>query len=99
MNFNIFKEKKGFGGTTRFKRIQILKEFINRDRVIIPPPKFKFPKVNIKSNEKIYRDTMDKKLTSLSLINPKVKEQLKTKIDILLQRKNFISLIIHIFLV
>ena len=89
LNFNIFKEKKGFGGTTRFKRIQILKEFINRDRVIIPPPKFKFPKVNIKSNEKIYRDTMDKKLTSLSMINNKVKEQLKTKNRYFTSEKEF----------
>ena len=89
LNFNIFKEKRGFGGTTRFKRIQILKEFINRDRIIIPPPKFKFPKVNIKSNEKIYRDTMDKKLTSLSMINNKVKEQLKTKNRYFTSEKEF----------
>ena len=89
LNFNLFKEKRGFGGTTRFKRIEILKEFINRDQVVIPPPKFKFPKVNIKSNEKVYRDIMDKKLTSLSMINNKVKEQLKSKNRYFTSQKEF----------
>ena len=79
LNFNLFKKKKGFGSTTRENRIEILKEFINGDRVVIPPNKLNFPKLNIKSNERVYRDTLDKKLTSLSTLNDKVKEQLKTK--------------------
>ena len=79
LNFNIFKVKRGFGGTTRMKRIEILKEFLNQNQVINPPIKLKFPKIRVKSYEKIYQDTLDKKLTSLSMITPKIKEQLKTK--------------------
>ena len=88
LNFNLFKKKKGFGAT-RQERIQILKDFINGDRVVIPPPKFKYPKLNIKSNENIYRDTLDKKLTSLSMLSPKVKEQLKTKNRYFTSQKEF----------
>ena len=79
LNFNIYKKRRGFGGTTRMKRIEILKDFINQDNIINSPVKLKFPKISIKSNEKIYRDTLDKKLTSLSMITPKIKEQLKNK--------------------
>lgn len=89
LNFNLFKKKKGFGGTTRQKRIEILKEFINKDQVVIPPQKLKFPKIKIKSNENVYRDTMDKKLTSLSMLSPKVKEQLKTKNRYFTAQKEF----------
>ena len=88
LNFNLFKKKKGFGAT-RQERIQILKDFINGDRVVIPPPKFKYPKLNIKSNENIYRDTLDKKLTSLSMLSSKVKEQLKTKNRYFTSQKEF----------
>ena len=89
LNFNIFKKKRGFGGTTRSNRIEILKDFVNQNRVIIPPVKLKFPKINITSNEKIYRDTLDKKLTSLSMLTPKVKEQLKTKNRYFTSQKEF----------
>ena len=89
LNFNIFKKKRGFGGTTRSNRIEILKDFVNQNHVIIPPVKLKFPKINIISNEKIYRDTLDKKLTSLSMLTPKVKEQLKTKNRYFTSQKEF----------
>ena len=89
LNFNVFKTKRGFGGTTCMKRIEILKEFINQNHVINPPIKIKFPKINVKSNEKIYRDTLDKKLTSLSMISPKIKEQLKTKNRYFTSEKEF----------
>ena len=67
----------------------ILKEFINGEQVVIPPPKFKFPKLNIKNNEKLFRDTLDKKLSSLSMLTPKVKEQLKTKNRYFTAQKEF----------
>ena len=89
LNFNLFKAKKGFGGTTRQKRIEILKEFLKQNQVVILPPKIKFPKLNIKSNERLYRDTLDKKLTSLSMLSPKVKEQLKTKNRYFTAQKEF----------
>ena len=62
---------------------------MNQNRVIIPPVKLKFPKINIISNEKIYRDTLDKKLTSLSMLTPQVKEQLKTKNRYFTSQKEF----------
>lgn len=89
LNFNIFKTRRGFGGTTRMKRVEILKEFLNQNNVINPPIKLKFPKIKVKSNEKIYRDTLDKKLTSLSMIKPKIKEQLKTKNRYFTSEKEF----------
>ena len=89
LNFNIFKTKRGFGGTTRMKRIEILKEFLNQNQVINPPIKLKFPKINVISNEKVYRDTLDKKLTTLSMITPKTKEQLKTKNRYFTSEKEF----------
>ena len=88
-NFNVFKQKRGFGSTTRKNRIEILKEFLNRDQIVQPPVKLKFPKLIIKSNEKLYRDTLDKKLNSLSLISPKAKEQLKTKYRYFTSQKEF----------
>ena len=71
------------------KRVEILKEFLNQNNVINPPIKLKFPKIKVKSNEKIYRDTLDKKLTSLSMIKPKIKEQLKTKNRYFTSEKEF----------
>ena len=60
--------------------MDILKKFINGDTVVDPPKIFKFPKMNIKikSNERIYRDILDKKMTALSMFSPKIKEQLKS---------------------
>jgi len=89
LNFNLFKKKKGFGGTTRMGRIEILKEFLNENKVVNPPVKLKFPKINIKSNENVYRDTLDKKLTSLTMLSQKVKEQLKTKNRYFTAQKEF----------
>lgn len=92
LNFNLFKSKRGFGGTTRQKRIEILKEFLKENQVVIPPAKIKFPKLNdkdVKSNERLYRDALDKKLTSLSMLSPKVKEQLKTKNRYFTAQKEF----------
>ena len=89
LNFTLFKKKKCFGGTTRVGRIEILKEFLNENKVVNPPVKLKFPKLNIKSNERVYRDTLDKKLISLTSISPKVKEQLKTKNRYFTAQKEF----------
>ena len=89
LNFNLYKKKKGFVGTTRKERIEILKDFLDENKVINLPMKLKFPKIKIKSNENVYRDTLDKKLTSLSMLSQKVKEQLKTKNRYFTAQKEF----------
>ena len=81
LNLNLFTKKRELTNLSRQKRMDILKKFINGDTVVDPPKIFKFPKMNIKikSNERIYRDILDKKMTSLSMLSPKIKEQLKSK--------------------
>ena len=51
------------------------------------PEKFKFSNCNnsLKSLDSIFKDTMDSKLSSLSCISPKTKEELKTK------NRNYVS--------
>ena len=64
-----------------------LKNKINGGQYFMTPIKFKFPKCinNFKSQDSIFRDTMDSKLSSLSCLSPKVKEDLKTK------NRNYVS--------
>ncbi len=70
-NNNIENDKKS--------RIESLKEYINKNTVVEAPVKIKFPEIYIKSNDTLYREAMDNKINSLSMISPKVKEQLKSK--------------------
>ena len=70
-------------------RIESLKEYINRNTVVEAPVKFKFPDIFIKSNDTLYRDAMDSKINSLSMISPKVKEQLKSKNRVFASGKDF----------
>ena len=60
-------------------KIESLKELINKDTVIKTPMKLKFPEIFIKSQETLYREAMDKKISSLSMLSPKIKDQLKSK--------------------
>ena len=70
-------------------RIENLKDFINRYNVVEPPIKLKFPEVYVQTQENLYRDAMDKKLNSLSLVSPKIKEQLKTKNRVFASERDF----------
>lgn len=70
-------------------RISNLKEFINKHTVIDPPVKLKFPEINIKSQDTLYRETMDQKINSLSMISGKIKEQLKSKNRVFASGKDF----------
>ena len=76
---------------TKFEknRIENLKEFINRNTVVEPPIKLKFPEINIQTQDNLYRDAMDKKLNSLTMVSPKVKEQLKSKNRVFASERDF----------
>ena len=79
---NIF-DKKGKN------RIENLKEYINRNTVVEAPVKLKFPGIYIKSNDTLYREAMDQKINSLSMIKPKIKEQLKSKNRVFVSEKDY----------
>ena len=70
-------------------RIENLKEYINRNTVVEAPVKLKFPEINIKSNDTLYREAMDQKINSLSMIKPKIKEQLKSKNRVFVSEKDY----------
>ena len=70
-------------------RIENLKDFINKDTVVETPVKVKFPEIFIQTQDNLYRDAMDKKLKSLSLVSPKIKEQLETKNRATASRRDF----------
>lgn len=80
-NNNIENDKKS--------RIESLKEYINKNTVVEAPVKLKFPEIYIKSNDTLYREAMDNKINSLSMISPKVKEQLKNKNRVFVSVKDF----------
>lgn len=65
----------------------LLKRKINDGQYFMSPEKFKFSNCNnsLKSLDSIFKDTMDSKLSSLSCISPKTKEELKTK------NRNYVS--------
>lgn len=65
----------------------LLKRKINDGQYFMSPEKFKFSNCNnsLKSLDSIFKDTMDSKLSSLSSISPKTKEELKTK------NRNYVS--------
>lgn len=86
LNFNPFDKRFEKNGKSR---IENLKEFINRDIVVEEPVKLKFPEVYVQTNDSLYRDTMDKKLNSLSMVSPKIKEQLKTKNRVVASDRDF----------
>ena len=86
LKLNSFDNKFGKSGKNR---IDNLKEYINRNTVVEPPVKLKFPDIDIKSQDTLYRETMDKKMNSLSMISPKIKEQLKTKNRVFASGKDF----------
>lgn len=79
----------GLGTKFEKNRIENLKEFINRNTVVEPPIKLKFPEINIQTQDNLYRDAMDKKLNSLSMVSPKVKEQLKSKNRVFASERDF----------
>ena len=70
-------------------RIENLKEYINRNTVVEAPVKLKFPEINIKSNDTLYMEAMDQKINSLSMIKPKIKEQLKSKNRVFVSEKDY----------
>ena len=86
LKFNEFNSQKK---KTRKNRIENLKEYINRNTVVEPPIKLKFPDIYIKSNDTLYREAMDKKISSLSTVNPKIIEQLKSKNRVSASRQDF----------
>lgn len=96
LNLNMVENKFEKNGKNRRNRIENLKEYINKDTVVEAPVKLKFPGIMIKSQDTLYREAMDNKVNSLTLLSPKIKEQLKTKIDSLLLKKIIIGTIILI---
>ena len=86
LKLNSFDNKFGKNGKNR---IDNLKEYINRNTVVEPPVKLKFPDMDVKSQDTLYRETMDKKMNSLSMISPKIKEQLKSKNRVFASGKDF----------
>lgn len=86
LKLNSFDNKFGKNGKNR---IDNLKEYINRNTVVEPPVKLKFPDIDVKSQDTLYRETMDKKMNSLSMISPKIKEQLKSKNRVFASGKDF----------
>ena len=86
LKFNEFNSQKK---KNQKNRIENLKEFINKNTVVEPPIKIKFPDINIKSNDTLYREAMDKKISSLSTVNPKIIEQLKSKNRVSASRQDF----------
>ena len=70
-------------------RIENLKEYINRNTVVEAPVKLKFPEIKIKSNDTLYMEAMDQKIKSLSMIKPKIKEQLKSKNRVFVSEKDY----------
>ena len=73
----------------RINRIENLKNYINKNTVVEPPVKLKFPDIFIKSNDTLYREAMDQKMNSLSMISPKTKEQLKSKNRVFASGKDY----------
>ena len=86
LKFNGFERRYENNGKNR---IENLKEFINKNTVVEPPIKLKFPEIYIKSQDTLYRETMDQKMNSLSMISPKIKEQLKSKNRVFASEKDF----------
>ena len=56
-------------------------DFINRGNVIVLPPKLKFPRnyKPMRSQDSLFLDTVDKKLSSLSTITPNSRRQFQNK--------------------
>ena len=79
LNLNMVENKFEKNGKNRRNRIENLKEYINKDTVVEAPVKLKFPGIMIKSQDTLYREAMDNKVNSLTLLSPKIKEQLKNK--------------------
>ena len=79
----------GLGTKFEKNRIENLKEFINRNTVVEPPIKLKFPEMNVQTQDNLYRDVLDKKLNSLSMVSPKIKEQLKSKNRVFASERDF----------
>ena len=86
LKFNGFERRYENNGKNR---IENLKEFINKNTVVEPSIKLKFPEIYIKSQDTLYRETMDQKMNSLSMISPKIKEQLKSKNRVFASEKDF----------
>ncbi len=86
LNFNGIENK--FGKNSK-NRIENLKEYINKNTVVEAPVKLKFPDIYIKSNDTLYRDAIDSKMNSLSMISPKIKEQLKSKNRVYASEKDY----------
>ena len=87
LNFTEYEKKKIERNGK--KRIETLKEYINKDTVVETPIKLKFPVIRIKSNDTLYREAMDNKINSLSMISPKIKEQLKSKKRVFASKNDF----------
>ena len=85
LNYYYNKYTKKF--TKGYSDISSLKNKINDGQYLISPIKFKFPNCinNFKSQDNIFRDSMDSKLNSLSSLSPKIKEDLKIK------NRNYVS--------
>lgn len=86
LNFN---QKEDKIEKRRISRIENLKRYINKNTVVEPPVKIKFPDIYVKSNDTLYREAMDKKMNSLSMVSPKIKEQLKSKNRVFASGKDF----------
>ena len=78
-NFKEFENKYAKNKKNNGNRIESLREYINKDTVVEAPIKLKLPKIHLKSQDTLYREAMDEKINSLSILSPKIKEQLKTK--------------------
>ena len=85
LNLNVYENKF----EKRKNRIENLKEYINKNTVVEAPVKLKFPDIYIKSNDSLYRDTLDSKINSLSMISSKIKEQLKSKNRVYASEKDY----------
>ena len=86
LNFKEFEKKNDKKGKNTFEN---LKEYINKNTVVEKPIKLKFPEICVKSNDTLYREAMDKKINSLSILSPKIKEQLKGKHRVFASGKDF----------
>lgn len=89
LNFKEFENKFEKNDLNGKSRIEKLREYINKDTVVEAPVKLKFPQIYIKSQDTLYREAMDDKINSLTILNPKIKEQLKTKKRTFASEKEF----------
>lgn len=89
-NFIAGKKWKYFFKDDNESPTETLNSILYKDTVYPEPKKIKFPNVSIcKSQDKLFRESLDEKFKSLTTINPKIKEQLKSKNRCVASRNDF----------